>query len=69
MLSLVIRRNKEEKKGIEIEILYYNICVSDIELSIEIEIEIEIEFIGANYKLSSKLDNNLCNKADVENKD
>ena len=34
--------------------LYYNI---DIELSIEIEIEIEM--IGANYELSSKLDNNL----------
>ena len=30
-----------------------------MELSIEIEIEIEIEMIGANYKLSSKLDNNL----------
>ena len=34
--------------------LYYNI---DMELSIEIEIEIEM--IGANYELSSKLDNNL----------
>jgi hypothetical protein len=38
-------------------------------MELSIEIEIEIEFIGANYKLSSKLDNNLWNKADGENKD
>ena len=73
MLSLVIRRNKEEEKGIEIEILFNTICVSDMELSIEIETgtetETEIELIGANHKLSSKLGNNLCNKADGENKD
>jgi hypothetical protein len=42
--------------------LYY---IIDMELSIEIE----IEMIGANYELSSKLDNNLSNKADGENKD
>ena len=44
-----------------------------MELSIEIETgtepETEIELIGANHKLSSKLDDNLCNKADGENKD